>query len=468
MHSSRQDADRVQDLQQKLEERDKQLREQAASLAEMEASLAELQSLIPGASPDHPKLSRSGSHDDADAAQLRALLREKNEKISMLTAEFDAHRADFRSTIETLELASTETERVYEKRIEELLQEIKEWQERGEDVESVAQQLKQLEELVQELEEGLEDARRGEAEARGEVEFLRGEVERTRAELRREREKAAAALKGAGATVDGSLSLGGSREVEQRDDEIRGLKAIIHSLSSGPDLGSSGSENSKANGTLSPSAGAEEVERMQAALSRLEREKEELQGLVDQRTLREEELERELEKLRREAPPANQRESVISNGMSDRTALQDKQSSARDSGTVMPDSETASSAGGSRLWCEICGSESHDIIACKEIDSAKGGAGKAVAQSGGRAKQNDEDVMMDRLRNLSVSSYDADRPAPLAPSRSRSKEPSPAASPVVRNGAAAATAKGSAEDTDKWCALCEADDHMVTECPQAF
>ena len=59
----------------------------------------------------------------------------------------------------------------------------------GEDVESVAHQLRQLEEVVQELEEGLEDARRGEAEARGEVEFLRGEVERVRAELRREKEK---------------------------------------------------------------------------------------------------------------------------------------------------------------------------------------------------------------------------------------------------------------------------------------
>src|SRR5690606_12021961 len=105
------------------------------------------------------------------------------------TAEFDAHRADFRSTIDALEMASTETERVYEKRIEELMTDIRELESRNLDVDSVASQLKQLEELVQELEEGLEDARRGEAEARGEVEFLRGEVERTRTELRREREK---------------------------------------------------------------------------------------------------------------------------------------------------------------------------------------------------------------------------------------------------------------------------------------
>jgi chromosome segregation ATPase len=156
----------------------------------MEASLSEIQSLMPENGLD--------DGESNDVAQLRALLREKNDKIDMLTSEFDAHRSDFRSTIDTLELASTETERVYEKKVEELQDELREYQARTEDVETVAMQLKQLEELVQELEEGLEDARRGEAEARGEVEFLRGEVERGRSELRREREKAAAVLKSAG------------------------------------------------------------------------------------------------------------------------------------------------------------------------------------------------------------------------------------------------------------------------------
>jgi len=147
--------------------------------------------------------SYSSSHDDSDEiSHLRALLAEKNDKIAHLTTEFDTHRSDFRSTLDTLELASTETERVYERKVEdyearvyELEQKVEELMgERGElmcqseDVDSVARQLKGLEEVVMELEEGLEDARRGEAEARGEVEFLRGEVERVRAELRRERE----------------------------------------------------------------------------------------------------------------------------------------------------------------------------------------------------------------------------------------------------------------------------------------
>ena len=149
---------------------------------------------VPGHGTRSP--SRLGRDDGDEVAQLKAALKEKNEKIAMITAEFDSHRADFRSTLDTLELASTETERVYEKRVEDLLEERRMLLAQGEDVESVAQQLRQLEEVVQELEEGLEDARRGEAEARGEVEFLRGEVERVRAELRREREKNATIANG--------------------------------------------------------------------------------------------------------------------------------------------------------------------------------------------------------------------------------------------------------------------------------
>jgi hypothetical protein len=136
-------------LREQLGERDKQLKEQASTLAEMESSLAEVQSLMGGSDAGGGK--RRSSMEDKDAAHLRAVLREKNEKIAMLTSEFDAHRADFRSTIDTLEMASTETERVYEKRVEDLIQELREYQERTDDVDSVARQLKQLEELVQEL-----------------------------------------------------------------------------------------------------------------------------------------------------------------------------------------------------------------------------------------------------------------------------------------------------------------------------
>ncbi|KAF2235071.1 hypothetical protein EV356DRAFT_445682 [Viridothelium virens] len=423
--------DEAQRLRKKLEDRDRQLKDQAASLAEMESSLAELQSLLPTGQPS-PTRSRVGASgfEDADAAQLRSLLREKNDKISMLTAEFDAHRADFRSTIDTLEMASTETERVYEKRVEDLMQEIRDLQEGRDDVESVAQQLKQLEELVQELEEGLEDARRGEAEARGEVEFLRGEVERGRSELRREREKAAAAIKGAGAAMDGPLSPGGSREVEQRDDEIRGLKAIIHSLSSGPDFGSPRMDTNKTpTKTNGVGHGSDEV---QATLERLEREKEELRGLIDRKTFREEELEREVERLRIES----QRNSLVS----DKT-LQEKRSSGRDSrGTIVnwreatqaqrrssgppleptPEAESQTSTDNGSLWCEFCETGgSHDILSCPKMPSS------AIAEKGDAVTPKAPDIL----------------PAPV---REEAKEP-----------------EGNA---DEWCALCEQDGHNATNC----
>ncbi|KAH7123836.1 hypothetical protein B0J11DRAFT_550655 [Dendryphion nanum] len=461
----------VQRLKALLEERDKQLGAQAASLAEMESSLAEIQDLIPD---DGMDLGRSrNSFEPNDIAQLRALLREKNDKIAMLTAEFDNHRADFRSTIDTLEMASTETERVYERKVEELQNEIREWHERGEDVESVANQLKQLEELVQELEEGLEDARRGEAEARGEVEFLRGEVERGRSELRREREKAAAALKGAGAIMETPLSPG-SREVEQRDDEIRGLKAIIHSLSSGPDEHSRSPMHRQGSFT-----NPEELKTAQTNVERLEREKEELRGLVERKAYREEELEREIERLKKSLGAAEQRASVISN-TTEHTAIQDKRSSGRDSkGTVvswrgspqakrhdgppalepMMESDAHSSADGSVLWCEICETGGHDILNC----SAMGGDGAVKPQD--KPTRNGKEVVIEGLRNLSISS-DRARPAALTPTKSPGNAPTaPLPTPLNANSSLVPPKGSSVADPDKWCALCESEGHDVTACP---
>ncbi|KAI9687102.1 MAG: hypothetical protein M1822_002513 [Bathelium mastoideum] len=464
--------DEAQRLRKKLEDRDRQLKDQATSLAEMESSLAELQSLLPSGQPSPSRSRRPASaFEDADAAQLRSLLREKNDKISMLTAEFDAHRADFRSTIDTLEMASTETERVYEKRVEDLLQEIRELQEGRDDVESVAQQLKQLEELVQELEEGLEDARRGEAEARGEVEFLRGEVERGRSELRREREKAAAALKGAGAAMDGPLmSPGGggggghgAREVEQRDDEIRGLKAIIHSLSSGPDLGATSSPRADAkavNGLRPGSAAGAGSAELPATVARLERERDELRGLVDRKTFREEELERELDRLRATTTAASSHRSsattATSRTPSDNTLQpESKRASARDSrGTVVswrdtqssqsqqqqlskplplePTPEAASSPAAtsdqtsSTLWCEFCEtSGSHDILSCPKMPASADGS---VALEGEEALRKEEE----------------------GEKRQENGEENGVMEPEAAE--------------DEWCALCEQDGHNATNC----
>jgi hypothetical protein len=503
-----------QTLKMQLEERDRQLKEQASSLAEMERSLVELQSLM--GAEGSTRGSRGNGTDDENPVTLKALLREKNERIAMLTAEFDAHRADFRSTIDTLEMASTETERVYEKRVEDLLEEVRELQGRGEDVESVAQQLKQLEDLVQELEEGLEDARRGEAEARGEAEFLRGEVERGRSELRREREQAAAAVKGAAGVVDGVGSPRGAKEVEQRDDEIRGLKAIIHSLSrdampegtaadtTGRPSSQRHSRNAKING--SSQRRSSELEDDRLAREKLERNVKELEGLVERKSSREEELEREIDRLRK-GSPSNPRASAgtVGSGVaSEKTFAPSKRSSGRDSkGTVlswrengqpaeghrhgaletMQESSDAysSDADGSVLWCEICETSGHDILTCTNMF---GGTQKPAAQEDQQqpsqtpprpsppSHRTGREAVMEGLKGLSVPSpREEDKVAPLSPIKK-----SPTTPPTMKQapqhpmpnphdtGLIPGKASGTVDAT-KWCALCERDGHDSVDCP---
>ncbi|KAK0656686.1 hypothetical protein B0T16DRAFT_441575 [Cercophora newfieldiana] len=481
----------VERLRSQLEDRNRQLREQASTLAEMESSLTELQGLIENSDgPPNLPPQRRGSMEDKDTTQLRALLREKNEKIAMLTAEFDAHRADFRSTIDTLEMASTETERVYEKKIEELMQEIQDLQERTADVDTVATQLKQLEELVQELEEGLEDARRGEAEARGEVEFLRGEVERTRTELRREREKAQVTMNGANGANGVPNGVSPSKELEQKEDEIRGLKAIIHSLSSSaPDDNTDRSPNQR-NGSFSHKG-----ESIEDRLSRekLERELSDMRTLLESKASREEELEREIEVLRRSsvvaAGGAGHRGSAMTIG-----SVNERRSSFRDSrGTVvlaprspeathkgvaslrhsrghtldtMPESDTYSTATeNSTLWCEICESPGHDILTCTNMFGPEGQQNKE-GTNGDYAVHSTRP----RLDSLTVP-HDSDiKPAPLSPAKV--KAPVLPAAPVavrtipnpMESGPVAGKDSG-VVDAGKWCALCERDGHDSVDCP---
>ncbi|KAL2136049.1 hypothetical protein VTI74DRAFT_5785 [Chaetomium olivicolor] len=500
-HANDEEVDR---LRAELEERDRQLKEQATTLAEMETSLTELQGLIENS--EGPPGHRRNSIDDKDSAQLRALLREKNDKIAMLTAEFDAHRADFRSTIDTLEMASAETERVYEKRIEELMQEIQELQDRTADVDTVAAQLKQLEELVQELEEGLEDARRGEAEARGEVEFLRGEVERTRTELRREREKAQTAMNGINGAGNGSMS----KELEQKEDEIRGLKAIIHSLSR-DSVPSDSSDRNQRPPSFRPHQGESIEDRL--TREKLDREVAELRALVESKSAREEELERELETLRRESVmtvgPNHRASGMGAHNNNERSTIRDshatviapsnagRRSSSPDSPAhhhltlaakhnrghtpeTMPESDTYSTATEtSTLWCEICETSGHDILTCTNV------FGTDQQRDAGNSNEHAADVdgqdEMERDYEAGVP-----KPAPLSPVKSPKPSPpavapAPAPAPAAPISTAAATAaravpnpmdsgpvagkESGVVDAGKWCALCERDGHDSVDCP---
>ncbi|KAI4718958.1 hypothetical protein E4T48_04848 [Aureobasidium sp. EXF-10727] len=439
----------IQRLLAQLEEKDRQLQEQAASLTDMETSLKEIQELIPA----------DGNEDSADVYELRQAVHDREDKIQSLIDEFDAHRADFRSTIDTLELASAETERVYEAKIADLLAEIQELRELGhsrEDVENVARQLKGLEELVAELEEGLEDARRGEAEARGEVEFLRGEVERGRSELRREREKAAKALQGA-KEAEGQTSR--DKDVELKDDEIRGLKAIIHSLSSGPEA-SPMARQSPASGRF---ADPEELKKTQATVQQLEREKSELQGLIDRKAFREEELERAVEQLRR---AAEQERNSIMNTEAAAEEMPRQHLSRSPEAVRSPTRYRSPQKDEQRAWCEVCDTPGHDILTCPNVEGANG-----HKTSNGHEHEVEhtepEDELSSHMRNLNVSSSTKDRyndkldaPAPLSLRKSSSNNSNNAEKSKENHDAPAAET-----DADKWCALCEKDGHLAFDCP---
>ena len=505
----------IKQLKLMLQERDRQLERQTFDLEEMQNSITELQSVerTPTQTSTGTLRSRGSGIDELDAPSLRALVREKNEKIATLTSDFDAHRAQFRNTIDSLERTSDETNRIYEEQVEGLKQEIRELQDRGDDVESVAQQLKQLEELVQELEEGLEDARRGEAEARGEVEFLRGEVDRTRSELRQEREKAAAALKGANAHVDGGLSPGGpSREVEQRDDEIRGLKAIIHSLSrdAAPDMGSPrpGSRrlSKQRHSGLNQANGHGEMQLAEErqAREKLEREVKELEGLVDRKTYREEELEHEIKRLREDAahistssngyteraPTSNNHGPNLSKHSSDDWREGNNHRDGHPESTPENDSHSTIMTDSSAPYCDMCETFGHEILTCPTINGEpldhlsnpklSTSPPPPAHRPGGRDMGTEEGSRagLGVLPSLSSSSSSPQRtttttatnnhyPAPLSPGAGRSPAMTPKATPMpnpMEQGPVAGKRSG-VIDGERWCALCERDGHESVDCP---
>lgn len=441
----------VRRLQQELVERDKQLQLQASALADMEASLAEMQSAQPSATIP-------GGEDAAELAQLRAALREKNEKISMLTAEFDQHRSDFRSTIDTLEMASTETEKVYEKRVEELQTEVREQQreivdlqENAGNVEMFAEQFKQLEELVMELEEGLEHARRGEAEARGEVEHLRGEVERTKSELQHER------------TLVVSTPAADIAQMQQKEEEIRALRETISNMTSNEREDEQVAERHN-----------KEVAALKGNLETLSGQNTELKQHLDTKAARERELEKALERLRQEtttstgiktpqdarptspvrrpAPvmTSNNSPNLPTNAASPmrfglglglggmRTGMRGIETSS-----PRPDSATFSSPSRARAdshdkHCDICHEDTHDTDNCYH-----------------------EGSYMDDIDDDHAVNYSRDGP------------PTPDLLPVhdgepVYDPAGTGPAPGKSTrriDMTKWCALCERDGHESVDCP---
>lgn len=470
--------DRIRVLEGQLRDRDKQLEDQATTLSDFQQSITEL--------------------EGSDALQIRAQLREKNDRIAALTSEFDSHRADFRSTLDTLEVAASETERVYEKRIEELMQANHELQSRGEDVETVALQLKQLEELVSELEEGLEDARRGEAEARGEVEFLRGEVERTRLELKQEKEKSASTLKEAGSPADndGQHKLT-AKDLDQKDDEIRGLKAIIHSLSRG-DVSTQAfiQQNGISQANNGNTLAQEDSERF----SKMELRIQELEETTDRKSHRIEELEQEIEAslnapsrnrsgtittspLRlHKAPPSGKDGSSAprhTHTLSDRTVVptdwhDSPQTSMQHEGRRLPtmqesDARSSSTDDGSSGWCEICETSGHDILTCTNMFGAGAGNKNAAvsphSNNNNNANASNGGNGLGGRPSLDSTGFKGGSPSSQRTGRDVVLEGLKGIGGLSSSMAPIAGKNSGVIDDTKWCALCERDGHESIDCP---
>ncbi|KAG8526940.1 uncharacterized protein KY384_008369 [Bacidia gigantensis] len=487
-------------LRSQLQERDKLLEKYAADLDEMQNSVAELQAVTPKHSSATNRSSLASGVEDLDTPSLRALVREKNEKIAALTREFDSHRADFRDTIDILEKTSDETNKHYEDRIAGLELQLSSTRGHEEEIESVTEQLMMLEKHVEELEEGLEDSRRGESEARAEVEHLRGEVERGKAELRREREKPAAG-RGFG---DGSKDPSSLREIAHRDNEINGLKAIIHSLSRDASATSPSSprssRRSKHDSHQQPNPQVEaQLSEARRINEKLGLENKNLEELVDRKTEREDRLEQEIQRLRKHS---SQLSSAPSNGYSDRTSIptnnqnhhqnqsNHKSNPSKQSWRDRPLASPPASSGGddrsattmtedSALWCEICEEHGHDILHCTNMSSNPLPLSTQPQTNGVSATAHPHS-------NLSARAHNADDfPAPLSPSRSpapdsgrnRDREqinsvpanPPPQAEKwrmpnPTDNGMVPGKASGFV-DAGKWCALCERDGHESVDCP---
>ncbi|KAK6526505.1 hypothetical protein TWF694_005088 [Orbilia ellipsospora] len=526
-------------LQAQLSAKDHQLKEQANNLLEMESSLNELQSLLSegvaaaqqqqaqaqqngaGAGVNGRTLPRKGSagmmsvnsgdgEEELELAQLRHLLRERNERISQLQVDFDAHRADFRSTIDTLEMAATETEKIYEKKVEDLLAELREVErqrvelmedrvrreEMGENgVEGVARQLKSLEELVAELEEGLEDARRGESEARAEAEHCRGESERLKEELRREKEKVGAFERRVEDLKEQVKS--GEGEVEKKNDEIRGLKAIMTSLSRKPPAAASANNGN--------------IEEEKAARKRLEERVKDLEGLLDRKNTREEQLEREVETLKHASSGLKISMPIplkLSSSIEEPKSLQITKDATRgvrsasnslrriqDSPALTDiddDEELVLNGGGpppppkkdlpalppkdtkpvdATPYCDLCEKSGHDILSCTEMFAGKASKKDSVAtfttlekagmtplplNTGGVVGRSSLEEADDRSGNGGGVSLNR----AVTPNPPMKEEETDA------NGLPAVAGKSSGVvDRGKWCALCERDGHDSVDCP---
>lgn len=488
-------ADEVRKLQAQLEERDRQLAEQATSIAEMEAALTELQATISvndKKEQDNNAKGVNGVPDESVAAvleQLRATLVEKNDRIAVLTAEFDSHRRDFRETISALEAASSETERVYEAQVRQATQQIEELRTTNdelaaregdfagsrEDMETVAEQLAQLEELVQELEEGLDDSRRNEAEAKRRVEELEGEVERGRLALDQEKNRQSQMTDTSGGEEE-THSLRQEKaqlkkELQKRDEELKGLSATFRQL--------------ELNAREHDSINSEKVEELVSLRSTVRE--------LEQRSL---ELTDENDRLKEELEAANKRHADLVESTRNpsssptRTPLVNRGTTAAiqpfsregshaltsilNSRHVRGSTETTSQT---ELYCDLCEETGHDVLNCTAATATKMSPQPVQPDfadvDGAGHSANDDFLSSTNLPALNrhahtQASSTAGTPPFATPSTEHPPEVASQQPPSVLDfddGKPKPGKKSGKVEMDKYCAFCDMNGHESIDCP---
>jgi hypothetical protein len=212
--------------------------------------------------------------------------------------------------------------------------------------------------------------------------------------------------------------------VEQKEDEIRGLKAIIHSFSTNPNSSHAGAGSA-----------LEEVEKLRAALEQSQEEKEK--------------LEHELEQLRRETAATNghaRNESEMTATAGERGARA-RAGTIRVAGTetgVNGEDSGSKNTESSTIFCEMCESKEHDTLDCAHFQV------NATTTDTDGSEEDVNPAASFHKRHPSAA------PAPLLPLRTTHKEN---VDPIAEESSPVKAAE------DKWCALCERDGHLAYECP---
>ncbi|KAK9449508.1 uncharacterized protein V1518DRAFT_416189 [Limtongia smithiae] len=295
---------------------------QTESRADDNSAMSSIDATLSAADDNREDDSRPPTKRELD---LRMLLQDRDAKLESMQRDLDTKRSEFRETMEALEQANLATNQMYEARIEELVGKVYA-------ADGVIDNIAPLEEMISKLEVGLDDSRAVEAEIRSRNDTL---VEESRL----------------------------------KDQQIEEYRLQLEALES----------NSTIVGTAAPNGNPDELQKLQAEVA-------ELEHIVETKIFREQELERDIVKLREELSnvrDALRNETSQNEKLSQQVlVLQEHQTIVAEmKSPLMPASKLSmngqtngytKSPDKSKIRCELCDMEGHDILDC-QIGLGNGG-----------------------------------------------------------------------------------------------